>query len=83
MSLRVIPPPSQGGETLEFSVLMVEADTALDLQTAINALSVSNRERRTPAGESFISDIQYQAVNAGGNMIKYSAMIVIGQWNPT
>ncbi len=84
MGLRVIGRPSQGGETLDLVAFFFEDTTIAGLEAQINAsASIPNRQTATPVGESFLAEIQYRTVNAGGNMINYSVMIIVGQWNPT
>lgn len=84
MSLVINQRPSQGGETLRLTTIFVEDDSLAGLQAKINAIAaLPTITTAQPTGSTWIADAQYRTVNAGGNMINYSVMFIVGEWNPT
>lgn len=82
MSLGIPSPPSQGGRNLEFQTIVVSDNDPVVFQTSLNVVLGGVAQAVSPQGGKFLSDIQFQvAQEPGGDL--YSALVIIGEWNPT
>ncbi len=81
MSLFITPVPSQGGRNLKFQTIVVSDNDPVVFQTSLNVVLDAIAQTVSPQGGQFLSDIQYQvAQEPGGDL--YSALVIVGEWNP-
>jgi len=81
MSLNIRSQPSQGGINIKFQVIVVSDNDPTDFQNALNVVLDSIAQHVNPQGGKFLSDVQYQTSGQMPN-VEYSALVIVGEWNP-
>ncbi len=80
MTLVLPSRPSQGAGRLKLTSLFLTAGSVNQLTTDVNA--ILDIVEATPQGVKFIADLQFSSAQISNNQIRYSCMIIKGEWSP-
>ncbi len=82
MSMRIEPPPSQGGVVLSLTPYFFEGSSLTQLRSAILAsVDIPFLEEPTPQSSKFIAQIEYDTHSPKNNTSTFSVMIIVGEYN--
>ncbi len=83
MSMRIEPPPSQGGVVLSLTPYFFEGSSLTQLRSAILAsVDIPFLEEPTPQTSKFITQIEYEThFDDEEEENVFSVMIIVGEYN--